>query len=140
MIFLTHIDIRSRESFIWSHESLYAAIYSLKSFRVVARQNDKTMVYLDYIPKIFFNEEQPKVSIGKVHFDEIRSTRIKPNIPVQFCEPDPNNRIANDEDDSKSINSSYQMNIICQTPNKFNVKFGNDDFENVNLENFVDNF
>lgn len=88
------------------------SISLLDVFTVVAHQNDKSRVFSTYIPKIFFTKEQPRVSRG-IHFDEIRiSTRLNPDIHLKFYELDPNDIIATNEYDSKSINSSYRINII----------------------------
>lgn len=106
--------------------------------RVVTHQNDKTRICSTYFPKTFFIEEQPRASIWKVHFDKIRSIRINPYIPPNFCEPHPNDKITIDEEYYEYVNSIYHMNIIGETPNKFNMDFADGDFESVNQESFVD--
>jgi len=70
---------------------------------VVAHQNYKTRIYFSYLLKIFFTKEKPRVSRGKVPFDEIRrTTRINLDLPSNA------------------------------TSNKFNINFIDDDFESVN--------
>lgn len=104
---------------------------------VFSHQNDKIRVYSTYLPKIFFVEEQPMISRWKIHFDKIkRSTRINLDIPPEFCEPHPHDRITPDEEEYETISSSYHMNIIGQTPNKFNMDFVDGDFKSVNQESF----
>lgn len=63
--------------------------YMLLSFplpvvlREITRENDKTRVYSAYIPNMYLNEEQPRVSRSKFHFDEIkRSIRVNPDLPM----------------------------------------------------------
>lgn len=58
-----------------------------------------------------------------------KSTRINADIALQFYKHDPNDMITTNGDDSKSINFSFRMNIIDQTPNKFNIKFDDDDLK-----------
>lgn len=56
-------------------------------------------------------------------------------------EPDPNDRMDTDEDnDTESTNSSKRMDIIGQTPNKFNMSLDDYDFENISLRSHDDTF
>lgn len=59
------------------------------------------------------------------------------DIPLEFCELDPNDILITDENDSEAINSTCWMKIISKTLNKFNVDFGGDDFESVNQEIYL---
>lgn len=108
--------------------------------RIMTHENDKIRVCYAYIPKINFNEEQPKVSKNKVYFLKIsKSTRVNPNLPMQ--ELDFNDRIDTDEDnDIESINSSKRMDIIGQTSHKLNMSINDFDFDYISLGSHSDTY
>jgi len=42
-----------------------------KALQIIARENDKTRVCSTYIENMDLNIEKPKISKGKVHFNDI---------------------------------------------------------------------
>jgi len=54
-----------------------------KALRIIARENDKTKVCSTYVEKMDLNVENPKLSKGKVHFNDVRrSIRHNPDLPL----------------------------------------------------------
>lgn len=80
--------------------------------KVVVHQNDKNRAYFAFLPKIFFIEEQPKISKEKDHLNKIRSSRTNLDIPHKLFETHSHDQIDTNEEESESINISYRMNII----------------------------
>lgn len=103
-----------------------------KALQIITRESNKIRVCSTYIEKMDLNIENPKVSKGKVHFNDIQRN-VRHNLDLPLQEPHPNA-----PSDTESTISSKKMDIICEPPNIFGLNIDQYEFESVSLKSHSD--